>query len=62
MGINDFIDAVGEDKLKEAVSSDDPNELKRLAEESGFDLSLEQLDYVAGGVGYYVGEPDSASN
>lgn len=52
MSVKDFFQKVDQAKLKKALSSDNPNDLKDVAEDAGFDLSLEQLDYVAGGVSY----------
>lgn len=52
MSVKDFYQKVDQDKLREALSSDDPNELVGVAKDAGFELSLEQLDYVAGGVSY----------
>ena len=52
MSVKDFYQKVDQAKLKEVLSSDDPNELKRVAKDAGFELSDEQLDYVAGGVSY----------
>ena len=52
MSVKDFFQKVDQAKLKEALSSDDPNDLRGVAEDAGFELTLEQLDYVAGGVSY----------
>ena len=51
MGIKDFFDKVDNDKLDEALASDNPDELRKVGEEAGMDLSDEQLDYIAGGWG-----------
>ena len=49
MGIKDFFEKVDNDKLDEALASDNPEDMKRVAEEANMELSFEQLDYVAGG-------------
>ena len=49
MGIKDFFQKVDNDKLDEALASDNPEDMKRVAEEANMELSFEQLDYVAGG-------------
>ena len=51
MDIKDFLNKVDKDKLDEAMASDDPDALRKLAEEADMDLSDEQLDYIAGGWG-----------
>ena len=52
MSIKDFFQKVNEAKLKDALSSDDPNELRVVAKDASFNLSDEQLDYIAGGIDY----------
>ena len=49
MGIKDFFKKVDNDKLDEALASDNPEDMKRVAEEADMELSFEQLDYIAGG-------------
>lgn len=50
MSAKDFYKKVDKDKLVEALASDDPNELRAVAQEAGYELTDEQLDYIAGGV------------
>ncbi|MBR4656247.1 MAG: hypothetical protein IKO68_06685 [Oscillospiraceae bacterium] len=50
MDIKDFFRKVDKNKLKDALSSDDPNALKNLAGDDLDELTPEQLDYVAGGI------------
>lgn len=52
MSIKDFFQKVNEAKLKDALSSDDPNELRVVSKDASFNLSDEQLDYIAGGIDY----------
>ena len=49
MGIKDFFKKVDNDKLNEALASDNPEDMKRVAEEANMELSFEQLDFIAGG-------------
>ena len=49
MDVKQFFKKVDEDKLDKAVVSDNPEDMKRVAEEADMELSDEQLDYVAGG-------------
>lgn len=60
MSAKDFYKKVDKDKLVEALASDDPNELRAVAKEAGYELSDEQLDYIAGGV--YVNEYGSVDD
>ena len=46
MSVKDFYQTVDQTRLKEALSSDDPNELRDVVEDAGFELSDEQLDYI----------------
>ena len=48
MSVNDFFRKVDNDKLEQALSSDDLNELRAVGQEAGYELSDEQLDYIAG--------------
>lgn len=57
MSVKDFFRKVDKDKLEQALSSDDPNELRTVGQEAGYELSDEQLDYIAGGV--YINEDGS---
>jgi len=50
MSVNDFFRKVDNDKLEQALSSDDLNELRAVGQEAGYELSDEQLDYIAGGI------------
>ena len=52
MSAKDFFQKVYKAKLKKALSSDDPNELKAVAQDVGYGFSFEQLDYVARGVSF----------
>ena len=47
--VKDFYKKVDQTKLKEALSSDTPEALKNAAKDAGFELSDEQLEYIAGG-------------
>ena len=47
--MKELFQKVDKAKLTEALSSGDPNQLRAAAKEAGFDLSDEQLDYIAGG-------------
>ena len=49
MDIDDIIAKVGEDRISDAVDSEDADALKNLFEEEGIELNDEQLDYIAGG-------------
>jgi hypothetical protein len=49
MSVKDFLQKVDSDKLDKALASDNPENLARVAEEVGMELSDEQLDYIAGG-------------
>lgn len=49
MDMKELFQKVDKDKLDEALSSEDPNLLRAVAKEAGFELSDEQLDYIAGG-------------
>ena len=50
MSVKDFFKKVDKDKLEQALSSDDLNELRAVGQEAGYELSDEQLDYIAGGI------------
>ena len=50
MSVKDFLKKVDKDKLEQALSSDDLNELRAVGQEAGYELSDEQLDYIAGGI------------
>ncbi len=50
MQIKDILSQVGEDKIRQAIESDNPDELHELMEDEGISLSDEQLDYIAGGI------------
>ena len=50
MEVEEIISKFGEDRIREAVESDDPNSLRNLIEGEGITLSDEQLEYIAGGV------------
>ena len=50
MSVKDFFRKVDNDKLEQALSSDDLNELRAVGQEAGYELSDEQLDYIAGGI------------
>ena len=54
MSVKDFFLKVDSDKLEKAMASDSPEDMVRVAEEAGMELSDEQLDYVAGGFQYTV--------
>ena len=49
MDMKELLQKADEAKLKEALSSGDPNLLRDVAKDAGFDLSYEQLDYITGG-------------
>ena len=49
MDMKELFQNVDKDKLNEALSSGDANLLRDAAKEAGFELSDEQLDYIAGG-------------
>ena len=49
MGVKDFFKKVDNDKLSEAVASDNPEDMRDVAEEAGMELNDEQLDFIAGG-------------
>ena len=49
MDVKDFFQKVDNDKLDKALASDNPEDMRRVAEEANMELSFEQLDYVAGG-------------
>ena len=49
MDVKDFFQKVDNDKLDKALASDNPEDMRDVAEEAGMELSFEQLDYVAGG-------------
>ena len=50
MDVKDILAKVDKDKLRKALSEDDPNELRELMEQEGIDITDEQLDYIAGGM------------
>ena len=50
MKVQEIFAKVGEDRIRQAVESDDADALKNLLEGENIKLSDEQLDYVAGGV------------
>ena len=50
MQIKEIISKVGEDNIRKAIESDDPNGFQKLMEEEGILLNDEQLDYIAGGI------------
>lgn len=50
--IRSLFQKIDREKLKKAMASDDPNELKKALEEEDIVLTEEQLDYVAGGMSY----------
>ena len=50
MDLKQFFKKVDEDKLGKAVVSDNPEDMKRVAEEADMELSDEQLDAIAGGI------------
>lgn len=62
MSVQDFFQEVDKAKLREALSSDDPNELRAVAEDAGFELTDEQLDFIAGGVGLDEDETTSSDS
>lgn len=47
--VGNLFQKIDREKLKKAMASDDPNELKKMLEEEDIELTEEQLDYVAGG-------------
>jgi len=47
--MKELFQKVDKAKLTEALSSGNPNQLRDVAKEAGFELSDEQLDYIAGG-------------
>lgn len=47
--VRNLFQKIDREKLKRAMASDDPNELKKALEEEDIVLTEEQLDYVAGG-------------
>ena len=49
MDMKELFQKADKAKLNEALSSEDPNLLRAVAKDAGFDLSDEQLDYIAGG-------------
>ena len=49
MEINEAIEKIGKDKLKEAVASNDPDALQALVEAAGLELTDEQIEHLAGG-------------
>ena len=51
MRIQEIFAKVGEDRIRQAVESDEADALKNLLERENIKLTDEQLDYVAGGVG-----------
>ena len=48
--VRNLFQKIDREKLKRAMASDDPNELKKALEEEDIVLTEEQLDYVAGGL------------
>lgn len=50
--VGNLFQKIDREKLKKAMASDDPNELKKMLEEEDIELTEEQLDYVAGGWDY----------
>lgn len=54
MSVKDFFRKVDSDKLEKAMASDNPEDMARVAEEAGMELSDEQLVYVAGGFQYTI--------
>lgn len=61
MSIKDFYKKVDKTRLNEALSSDDPKAMKKVANDAGFEISDEQLDYVAGGVNWWDNYDSDAS-
>lgn len=63
----DIIKKVGADKFREALNSENGDALKTLLESEGIVLTPDQLDYIAGGIGFYDpaatcdGRPDDDS-
>ena len=51
MEMKELFQKVDKAKLTEALSSGDPDQLRDVAKDAGFELSDEQLDYMAGGFG-----------
>ena len=51
--VRNLFQKIDREKLKKAMASDDPNELKKALEEEDIVLTEEQLDYVAGGCNQY---------
>jgi len=49
MDMKELFQKADKAKFSEALSSGDPNLLRDVAKDAGFDLSDEQLDYIAGG-------------
>ena len=52
MEMNEIIEKIGKEKLKEALKSGDSKAVQALIEESGLELDEEQLEYLAGGHGW----------
>ena len=50
MKLQEIFAKVGEDRIRQAVESDDADALKNLLDGENIKLTDEQLDYVAGGV------------
>ncbi len=68
MKLREIIEKVGEKKLREALESKNGDLLKKSFEEAGIKLTPEQLDFIAGGVGFnwneeatVVCDPDGTS-
>lgn len=50
MKVEEIVTKIGEDRIRQAIESDEDDALENLLGEEGISLTDEQLDYIAGGV------------
>ena len=49
MNVEELVAKIGEDRIRQALESDDENALETLLDQEGVSLTDEQLDSIAGG-------------
>ena len=52
LSLKEIIQKVGPDRIRKAIEAENGNALKELIESENIFLADEQLDYVAGGIGF----------
>ena len=58
METSEIIDKIGRENLKKAIESNDPNALQALIEETGLELTDEQIELIAGGSDDFTSSTD----